>query len=204
MRNKYSFSEFFGTAWALFITKLYYRPARLIRRPIYMRGKRSAFLGKGLTTGHACRFDLPGKNKTLFIGKNCEFGDNVHIVAHKSVRLGDNVLIASNVFISDTSHGLYKGEQQDSPAISPNERKLVSQEVVIGDNVWIGENVVVLPGATIGDGCIIGANAVVNSVLEKNTIAVGVSAKSIKKYNSEKGIWEKIDGEQDAHINNNT
>lgn len=192
MRNKYTVSEFFRTAWALFVTKLFYRPARLIRRPIYIRGKKSVAIGKKLTTGYACRFDLPGKKKTLFIGDNCEFGDNVHIVAHEKVTIGDDVLIASKVFISDTSHGSYKGESQDSPQIAPNKRGLHSSSVVIGNNVWIGENVVILPGTVIGNGCVIGANAVVNSVFEDNTVVIGSPAKAIKKFRLDSNTWEKI------------
>lgn len=41
MKNKYSLSEFITTAGALLLTKIFYPQARLIRRPIYMRGKKS-------------------------------------------------------------------------------------------------------------------------------------------------------------------
>ena len=37
MRNKYSFSEFLKTAYSLFITKVTYPKARLIRRLVYIR-----------------------------------------------------------------------------------------------------------------------------------------------------------------------
>ena len=53
--------------------------ARFIRRPIYIRGKKSIEGGKNLTTGRFCRFDLPGDKKTLIIGDNCEIGDMTHI-----------------------------------------------------------------------------------------------------------------------------
>lgn len=38
MRNKYSFSEFLKTAYSLIITKITYPKARIIRRPVYIRG----------------------------------------------------------------------------------------------------------------------------------------------------------------------
>lgn len=38
MRNKYSFSELIKTIYSLVITKLTYPQARLIRRPVYIRG----------------------------------------------------------------------------------------------------------------------------------------------------------------------
>lgn len=155
-----------------------------------MRGKSSISYGEGLTTGHACRFDLPGENKkTLIIGKNCEMGDNVHIVAHEKVVIGDNCLMASKIFISDTNHGNYAGENQSSPNTPPNDRNLITKPVSIGNNVWIGENVCILPGVRVGSGCIIGANSVVNRDVPTDCIAVGAPARIVKKYDNIKGVW---------------
>lgn len=41
VRSKYSISEFFSTGFAFLLTKLTFRRARLLRRPIYIRGKKS-------------------------------------------------------------------------------------------------------------------------------------------------------------------
>lgn len=192
MGNNYSISEFISTTFALISTKLVYKNARLIRRPIYMRGKSSISYGEGLTTGHACRFDLPGENKkTLIIGKNCEIGDNVHIVAHEKVVIGDNCLMASKIFISDTSHGDYAGENQSSPNTPPNDRNLITKPVSIGNNVWIGENVCILPGVRVGSGCIIGANSVVTKDIPDNCIIAGAPAKLVKIYSANNDKWER-------------
>ncbi|KKF43087.1 DapH/DapD/GlmU-related protein [Streptococcus uberis] len=190
MRNKYSVSETFTTAYALFLTKIFYHNARLIRRPFYLRGKASLEFEDGLTLGHFCRFDLKGDSiKRLKIGKDVEIGDNVHIVAHESVNIGNNVLVASKVFISDTSHGTYRGATQDKPQVKPNDRKLVTNPVVINDNVWIGENVVVMPGVTIGKGSIIGANSTVVKSIPENSIAVGSPAKVVKQFDELSSQW---------------
>lgn len=180
-RNRYSVSEFIGNTFSLILTKISFPQARLLRRPIYIRGGKSIEGARNITTGHACRFDLEGERKTLFIGENCEIGDNVHIVAHEKVVIGDNVLMASKVFISDTNHGIYKGEKQDSPETTPNSRQLVTKPVKIGNNVWIGENVVILAGSEIGDGCVIGANSVITKVIESNSMVVG-NSKIIKRW----------------------
>ena len=190
VKNVYSFSEIIKNAYALVMTKFTMRQARLVRRPIYIRGKRSIVGGTFLTTGRFCRFDLSGNLDTLFIGKNCEMGDMTHIVAHKRVVIGDNVLIASKCFISDTSHGIYKGDIQDGPETPPRKRLLKSLCVVIGNNVWIGENVVVLPGAEIGDGCIIGANSIVSKKIPPNSMVVGEN-KIIKKWNEFTRHWDR-------------
>lgn len=190
MRNKYSISEFITTAYSFVLTKLFYPRARLIRRPVYIRGKKSLQYGTNLTVGHGCRFDLSGIKKTLFIGDNCEFGDYTHIVAYERVEIGDNVLLASKIFISDTNHGEYRGVTQASPYVAPNLRPLITHPVTIGNNVWIGENVVILSGVRIGNGSIIGANSVVRNNIPDNCIAAGIPARVIKQWEESTQTWQ--------------
>lgn len=192
MRNQYSPSEFIKTVYSLVATKLTFPQARLVRRPIYIRGGKSISGGKNLTTGRFCRFDLEGIKKTLFIGENVEMGEMTHIVAHERVEIGNNVLFASKCFISDTDHGRYKGEEQSSPDEAPNRRKLYTKPVQIGNNVWIGENAVILAGAQIGDGCVIGANSIVKGEVPVGTMIAGAPAKVIKKWNIETEKWENV------------
>jgi lipopolysaccharide O-acetyltransferase len=129
----------------------------------------------------------------MHFGKGVQINDYVHITAIESVKIGNRVLIASKVYISDCSHGSYSGDQFDSePNSIPIERPLFSKPVCIQDNVWIGESVSILPGVTIGEGSIIGANSVVSKSIPENVIAVGSPAKPIKKYNFETKRWEKI------------
>lgn len=197
MKNIYSLSETISTAYALICTKLFYKGARLIRRPFYCRGKSRLQFGEGLTTGHHCRFDLLGEeddnSKKLIIGKNCKMGDNIHIVATEKVIIGDNCLMASKIFISDTSHGCYSSITTDSsPDIPPDERPLYVKPVRIGDNVWIGENVCILLGVSIGNSCIIAANSVVNKDIPENCIVAGSPATIIKKWDEKLQKWQEF------------
>ena len=172
-----------------------FRNARLIRFPIDIRGKSFMKIGSGFTTGVGCRLEAyPEKdNKVLVIGDNFQMNDYVHITAMESVKIGENVLFASKIYISDCSHGSYAGDENDSsPLEIPKNRKMVSKPVTIEDNVWLGEFVSVLPGVTIGKGTIVGANSVVSKNLPPNVIAVGSPAIPIKKYNFETQKWEKI------------
>jgi acetyltransferase-like isoleucine patch superfamily enzyme len=179
-------------------TKLFFQNSRLIRLPIDIRNKKNIDFGKQLTTGHGCRIeayplDKNSKTKTLVFGSNIQINDYVHITAMESVKIGNNVLMASKIYISDCSHGSYSGNDNDSnPESVPQERPLFSKPVVIEDNVWLGEFVSVLPGVTIGKGSIIGANSVVSRDIPPNVIAVGSPAKPMKKFNFENNIWEKI------------
>lgn len=191
MGNKYSASEFVKNVYSLMLTKLTMKQARFVRRPIFIRGKKSLSGCKNMTTGRFCRFDLQGGKKTLYIGNNCEMGDMTHIVAHNKVVLGNDVLIASKCFISDTNHGTYAGDKQDSPNIRPNDRVLAFGETIIGDRVWIGENAVILAGANIGNGCIIGANSVVSKAIPEGSMVVG-NNRIIKRWNETTCKWETI------------
>ncbi len=191
MKNKYSPTEFIKNIYSLILTKITMKQARLIRRPVYIRGHKSIVGGKGLTIGRFCRFDLDGRKQTLYIGDNCEMGDMTHIVAHENVKIGNHVLIASKCFISDTNHGNYRGDDQSDPMSPPVLRKLTTSQVEIGDRVWIGENAVILAGVTVGSGCIIGANSVVTKSVPENCIAAGSPAKVVKKWNEVEGRWIK-------------
>jgi acetyltransferase-like isoleucine patch superfamily enzyme len=175
LKNRYSPSEFVKNVYSLVMTKITMPYARFVRRPIYIRGGKSLAGAEGLTTGRMCRFDLEGNKKTLKIGNNCEFGDYTHIVALNDVEIGNDVLIASKVFISDTNHGQYSGDNQSNPSTTPRDRKLTKGSVKIGNNVWIGENAVILSGSKIGDGCVIGANSVVSKEVPDNSIVVGAN-----------------------------
>lgn len=169
--------------------------AKIIRFPIDIRGKKYMEVGKGFTTGFGCRLEAyPERNqKTLFIGDNFQMNDYVHISAMERIDIGNNVLLASKIFISDLSHGSYSGDENDShPDSIPKNRKLFARSITIEDNVWLGEFVSVLPGVTIGKGTIVGANSVVSKTLPPYVVAVGTPAKPIKKFNFETNRWEKI------------
>jgi lipopolysaccharide O-acetyltransferase len=132
-------------------------------------------------------------NPRIIIKENVAFNDSVHIAATNYVEIGNNVLMASKIYISDHNHGSYQGEDQSNPETPPNLRPVsCDKRVVIEDNVWLGEFVAVLPGVTIGRGCIIGSNSVVSKSLPPFSIAVGSPARIVKRYNFDRRKWESI------------
>lgn len=126
----------------------------------------------------------------IVIKDNVALNESVHIAATNYVEIGNNVLMASKIYISDHNHGEYQGINQSDPRLPPNSRIVTSNlRVVIGDNVWIGEFVSILAGAIIGEGCIIGSNSVVTKEIPPYSIAVGCPAKVIKRYDFEEKKW---------------
>lgn len=177
------------------LTKLEYPHARLMRRPIYLRGKRWMTLGNGFTCGRGLRMEVfppsPKQPPLLRIGTNVQMNDYVHIAVAERMSIGDRVLIASKVHITDHNHGRYSGalRPDDSPLTPPARRPLSCSPVVIEDDVWIGENAVILPGVTIGRGSVIGALSTVTKDVPAYSISVGSPARVIKQYNFHAGAW---------------
>lgn len=114
----------------------------------------------------------------IIIGDNVGINFDCHIACINKIQIGNGVLIASKVFITDHFHGeiTYGGI-----SLPPAHRKLFSRgPVIIQDNVWVGEGVVIMPGVTIGRNSIIGANAVVTRDVPDNVVVGGNPARIIK------------------------
>jgi lipopolysaccharide O-acetyltransferase len=195
IKNQYTAFQKIHLVYCQIKTKIVSPRARIIRFPFELRGKKYIDFGTNLTTGVGCRLEAFSENgeKTLSFGTNVQINDYVHICAMQQVSIGNNVLMASHIYISDNSHGSYKGNEFDSsPEITPIRRDYYSNPVIVEDNVFIGEGVVILPGVTLGKGCIIGANSVVSKNIAPYVIAVGAPAKQIKKFDFSTQKWEKI------------
>lgn len=201
MNNFIKRNGFYGVTrlfFSLFLSKLLLsKKVRIVRHPFYIRGARYIDWGSNFTSGVNLRIDadpieFSKKKYILHIGNNVQVNDYVHIGVVNKIRIGNNVLIASKVYISDHNHGNYNGFEQSKPESDPSKRPIVSLPVIIEDNVWIGEQVSVLSGVTIGKGSIIGANSVVSKSIPPGCIAVGIPAKVVKKFNYNSSQWEKV------------
>jgi acetyltransferase-like isoleucine patch superfamily enzyme len=197
MLKRYGFLGSLKIFFSLIYTKLFFRNARLIRLPFDIRNKKYIKIGKNFTAGFGCRievFPVDGHigDTCIKIGENVQINDYVHIGAVGSITIGNNVLMASKIYISDHNHGSYDDISSDHPMSIPIERQSICKPVIIDDNVWIGESVCILPGVTIGKGCVIGALSVVTKDIPDYSIAVGSPAKVVKKYDFEINKWIRI------------
>ncbi|MCL2450614.1 MAG: phosphopantetheine-binding protein [Polyangiaceae bacterium] len=118
-------------------------------------GQRVAFLGGPIPTSLRCH---PGAE--LIVGDRtiCNYG--AALIARRSVRIGTDCMIASQVYISD----------DDGRNAAP---------IVIGNGVWVAHGAVIEPGTIIGDGAVISSLAVVSGVVPAHSLAAGNPAQAI-------------------------
>ena len=116
-----------------------------------------------------------GSAPKIHIGDGCSILFRFQCNAAECVRIGRNVLIASNVLICDSDHVVVPG---GIPVTSNG--KFVTRPVRVEDNCWIGQNAVILKGVTIGHDSIVGANSVVTRDVPPRSIVAGNPARVVK------------------------
>jgi len=116
----------------------------------------------------------------ITIGDGTSIQFYFHCGAAESIRIGKDVLIAGNVYITDHDHVF------DDP-ILPARRcpRIESSSVVIEDGAWLGEGCMVLKGVTVGARAVIAANSVVTKDVPAGAIVAGVPARIIRQLNIE-------------------
>ena len=132
----------------------------------------------GLRMEAICSHGGHSYSPEITIGRDVSLESDCHIGCVNKIIIGDNVLIASRVFITDHSHGEISAEALTLP---PGLRPIISKgPVIIEENVWIGEGVAIMPNVTIGRNAIIGANSVVTRNVPPNAVMGGIPARLIR------------------------
>ena len=130
--------------------------------------KREAILRELLGgIGENVEIDTPfhcDHGNNIFIGNNVIIGINCTFVDNAEIRIGNRVLIASNVQFYTSSHPVLPQER-----LAPDWKekgtiffRTYARPIEIKDNVWIGGGSILLPGVTVGENSVIGAGSVVN------------------------------------------
>lgn len=154
-------------------------PRTLLGRRLLVNNPRAVSIGGRVTLSHDFVIaDLkPGRGETpkIVIGNDVTIMYRFQCNAAMSVRIGNFVLVASNVLITDSDHLLVPGGQPITRCSD-----LVTRPVEIQDNCWLGQNSVILKGVTIGHDSIIGANSVVTGNVPPYSVFAGNPARLIK------------------------
>ena len=140
-------------------------------------GERHMHIGSGTTINtwvtmaagyHPDQTGLP--DEVLVIGDRSVIGMRSGIVAHESIRIGDDVWFGQEIYVTDANHGY------SDPATPPGKQLGDHTPVVIGDGCWIGHGSVILAGVTLGKHVVVAAGSVVTSDVAANTLVAGVPA----------------------------
>lgn len=145
--------------------------------------------GKNVIIRPSTGIGVYARNSKIIFGDNVEIGKMSSIAAINEIIFEDGVLTGPHVFISDHNH-----EYRDIklPVCMQGITYAENGKVVIGEGSWLGTNVVVVGNVHIGKHCVIGANSVVTRDIPDYSVAVGIPAKVIKRYDFERKMWVKV------------
>jgi acetyltransferase-like isoleucine patch superfamily enzyme len=164
-------------------------PNTWIEQPFSSAEAEKIVIGSGCRIGKGCDFGIVkqgDKEGKIIIGNNVYITARCQIFSLEKVTISDHVLIASNVFIVDCSHGYSSAGEPYN--LQPFEQ---CASVEIGRGSWIGQNAVIMQGVTIGEQCIIGANSVVTKSIPARSIAAGSPARVVKVWDDTNNKWVK-------------
>jgi acetyltransferase-like isoleucine patch superfamily enzyme len=108
------------------------------------------------------------------IGSYCTILHDFQCNASISVEVGDYVLIAPRVFVTDSDHVVDPAGARTTLC-----HEFRCAPVVIEHDCWLGANAVILKGVRIGHHAIIGANSVVTRDVAPLTVVAGAPARPI-------------------------
>ena len=119
------------------------------------------------------RVSISAIDGTVAVGDFTSINRNCIIVAHNSIKIGNNVAIGPNVCIYDHDHawnkdGIINGKYKGAP-------------IEIGNDCWIGANAIILAGAMIDKCSIIGAGTIVKGEIPDYSIVYDHRNKHIKR-----------------------
>jgi acetyltransferase-like isoleucine patch superfamily enzyme len=162
----------------------------IIQTPLSLYNTRYIHLGDRVRINRGVRLnaiiDNASRVPKLCIGSNVNIEQNVHIICHSRISIGDNVSITGNCAIVDVTH-----PWRDIHDPHPIGQRILDEDsfVEIGDGSFLGFGAVVLPNVRIGKYCVIGANSCVTRNIPDYSVAAGNPAIVIWHYDFLSQSW---------------
>jgi len=185
----YAVTQMSGIAWHYTAKVLYREPmfryrCSAVGRRLNLEGAPPLFGGNGrivvgddVHIGSPCTW-IVDSGAELLIGNRVSLNYRGIISVAKSVRIGDDTLVAGEVAIFDnTNHPVSPSRRLRNSPLAENE----VAPVVIGRNVWIGMCSLIMRGVTIGDNSVVAAGSVVTKPVPANTLVAGNPAVAIRQ-----------------------
>jgi len=197
------FSSFYYKAKGAFFYRLFFRQfgsGSYIRKPLLILNPSFISIGKGVGIRDGVRLEVicSGSKRipSLVIGDNTNIEQNVHIVCHNHVHVGNNVSITANCSVVDVTHPF--ADVHDPLKIGCRIQDDDSS-VEIGEGSFIGCGSVILPNVKIGTCSVIGANSVVVHDIPDYSVAAGAPAVVLRRYDFTRETWVRVAPTVTAH-----
>jgi acetyltransferase-like isoleucine patch superfamily enzyme len=148
--------------------------------PTRLSGMRYISIGDGTSIDYYCEIYAqpadPGIGRPIItIGNGCQINGFNRIGALHHVEIQDYVLLASHIYIGDTTHAF---ADPDVPILAQG--NVYRGPVILETGCWIGDGVKILGGVTIGRNSVVGANSVVTESIPPHSVAAGAPARVIR------------------------
>jgi acetyltransferase-like isoleucine patch superfamily enzyme len=127
------------------------------------------------------------KTPRLILEDGVGIGIGAVILVINSVHIKKDAMIGPNCVIADYDHSY-----QDINIPIHHQGLGNIKPIEIGEGAWIGANATIVSGVTIGKNVVIGANSVVTKDIPDYSVAIGIPAKVIKKYNHKTNTWQLV------------
>lgn len=162
-------------------------------KPLLLSNPRFITIGRDVLIRQGARLEVianrSGGSPKLQIGNNVNIEQNVHIVCHSKITIGNDVSITGHCAIVDVTHPYV--DVHDPIKIGS---RILNEDsfVEIGDGSFLGFGAVVLPNVKIGRYCVIGAHSVVTKDVPDYSVVAGNPAKLVRQYDSISEEWRSL------------
>lgn len=138
-----------------------------------------------LSVGMAPGQPLPpgATSPVLRIGDRCLIGQGSHLVAHRSLVIGDDVITGPRCYLTDQNH-VYA-----DPDVPIRLQWPTDDPVFVGSGSWLGAGAVLLPGTRLGRNTVVAAGAVVRGEFPDHAVLAGAPARLVRRWTAEEG-WQ--------------